>query len=114
MQEFLLLIHGDKYQDETAEGIKLQMEKYMRWMEDLTTKGKYVGGARLASTGNFLSDKHTIISDGPFLEPKEIIGGYILIKAENLEEATKEAQNCPLSDEFSISVRPMYQWPKIS
>ena len=108
MKEFLLLIHGSGYKDESPEALKLHSERYLKWMNDLNEQGKFIGGNRLANSGNFLVNKDTVVSDGPFLEPKEIIGGYILIYSRNIEEATKHAQTCPLSDEFPVSIRPMY------
>ncbi len=111
MQEFLLLIHGSGYQDESPETMKVHMERYFNWMNELLSQDKFISGSRLDNSGNFLVNKETVISDGPFLEPKEIIGGYILIRANNLEEATKHAQSCPLSNEFQISIRPMYITP---
>ena len=111
MQEFLLLIHGSGYKDESPEMLQRHMEKYAHWMNNLVAQDKFVKGHRLNNSGNFLVDKETVISDGPFLEPKEIIGGYILINAVDLDDATKIAQECPLSDEFQISIRPMFEGP---
>nr|WP_299175153.1 YciI family protein [uncultured Allomuricauda sp.] len=111
MQEFLLLIHGSGYKDESPEMLKKHLDRYFNWMNGLVEKGNFVKGHRLDNSGNFLVDKDTVVSDGPFLEPKEIIGGYILIKANDLDMATKIAQSCPLSDEFQISIRPMYAGP---
>ncbi|WP_282159556.1 YciI family protein [Ulvibacterium marinum] len=111
MQEFLLLIHGSGYKDESPKMLKKHMERYINWMDSLVKQEKFVKGHRLDDSGHYLMDKDTVISDGPFLEPKEIIGGYIIIKAENLENATKIAQQCPLIDEFQISIRPMYKGP---
>lgn len=111
MQEFLLLIHGSGYQDESPEMLKVHMDRYVQWMNGLIEKNKFVKGHRLSNSGHFLVDKDTIISDGPFLEPKEIIGGYIIIKADDLDDATHIAQKCPLSDEFQISIRPMFEGP---
>ncbi len=109
MQEFLLLIHGSNYKDESPAAMQAHIERYNHWMNELLQQNKFIIGSRLDATGKFLVDKNTVISDGPFLEPKEIIGGYILVRAEDVEEATKHAQSCPLSDEFQISIRPMYE-----
>ena len=111
MQEYLLLIHGSGYKDESPEMLKKHMEKYINWMNRLVEKEQFVKGHRLDNSGHFLVDKETIISDGPFLEPKEIIGGYIIIRAIDLNAATAIAQACPLSDEFQISIRPMFNTP---
>jgi len=113
MQEYLLMIHGTGYKDESPEVLKKHVEKYANWVQKMTDKGKYIKGDRLANSGNVLMDRDTVVIDGPFLESKEVVGGYILIRAENLEEATKYARECPLSEELPISIRPMYEWPEL-
>jgi hypothetical protein len=50
-----------------------------------------------------------VITDGPFVEIKEKLGNFIMIKAENLEEATTLAHGCPALDEGgSVEIRPVY------
>ena len=91
--------------------LQKHMDRYFNWMNGLVEQNKFIKGHRLDNSGHFLVDKETVVSDGPFLEPKEIIGGYILIQAEDIDEATKIAQGCPLSNEFQIQIRPMYNGP---
>lgn len=113
MQEFLLLIHGTGYPDEeTPEVLSQHIEKYKAWVNKLSSNNQYVKGARLDNSGRaIIDDGERIVSDGPYLESKEIVGGYILVKANSLSEAVSLAENCPLSKDFVISVRPMYNWP---
>lgn len=113
MKEYLFLIHGTGYRDESPEALKSHIEKYQNWVEKLSAEGKYIMGNRLANSGNAVIDAKNIISDGPYLESKEIVGGYILIKASSLEEATSLAKSCPLAEDCVISVRPMYEWPEL-
>ena len=108
MQEFLLLVHGKGFKDESPESIKIHLENYQNWVDKLMEQDKFIRGSRLTTTGNVILDRETIVSDGPFLESKELVGGYILIRANNLDEATEIALKCPLSEELPISVRPMY------
>lgn len=106
MNEFVLLIQGDGTYDSSDEEIQRRQERYMAWMNKLLDKGQYVWGQPLKFEGVHLVDTETLKSDGPFLEPKEMIGGIIIIKAKDLEEATEWANSCPLLDEFPIYVRP--------
>ncbi|WP_299223448.1 YciI family protein [uncultured Psychroserpens sp.] len=113
MKEYLLLIHGTGYPDEAShEVLNTHIEKYLAWVEKLSASDQYIKGARLENSGHaVINDGERIVSDGPYLESKEIVGGYVLIRAHSLNDAISLAQDCPLSKDFVISVRSMYNWP---
>lgn len=107
MQEFILLMKGDDSKDISPEVMQQRMQSYMAWMQEMTGKGNYVAGQPLMPTGTHLVDSDTVLTDGPFLEPKEVIGGYIILKATNIDEATELAKTCPLLHHCEIYVRPL-------
>ena len=107
MQEFLLLMKGDDSAEISPEEMQQRMQGYMSWMQKIAGDGTYVDGQPLQPSGNHLINKETVITDGPFLEPKEIIGGYIIIKANDLDAATEIAKTCPLLEHCEIYVRPL-------
>lgn len=107
MQEFVLLIQGDGNYNFTEEEIALRVKRYTEWMDEQINKGQYVWGQPLKPVGLHFKDKDNIQSDGPFLEPKEMVGGIIIIKANSLDEAREIASTCPLLDEFEIFIRPV-------
>lgn len=87
------------------------MSDYQKWSESLADN--YLGGQRLEERGSLLtSKKDPILTDGPFLEPKEIIAGFFLIQANNLEEANKIALSSPHLGLYTIEVRPI-AFPKM-
>ncbi|MEQ9423001.1 MAG: YciI family protein [Cyclobacteriaceae bacterium] len=106
MNEFVLLIQGDGVLNFTKQEIESRQKKYITWMNDLLERGQYVWGQPLKPTGIHLKDKDNLLSDGPFLEPKEMIGGIVIFKAVDMEEAEKIAHSCPLLSEFEIFLRP--------
>ncbi|MDN5216351.1 YciI family protein [Fulvivirgaceae bacterium BMA12] len=106
MNEFILLIKGDGNFEFSKEEIAIRRKKYEKWMEEQLEKGSYVWGQPLKPEGLHLLSKQELVSDGPFLEPKEMIGGIIIIRAINFVEAKKIALSCPLLDEFEIFLRP--------
>ena len=108
MEEFLLLIHGNVLNDPSTEALKIHMEAYHKWMMELSENGQYIKGQRLAD-GGILIDKKAVVVEGPYIESKEIIGGYVLIKANNIKEAAEIAKQCPLSNHLPISVRAMHE-----
>ncbi len=106
MKEFILLIQGDGRHDFSEEEISLRKERYEQWMNEQMEKGRYVWGQPLKPEGIHLVNQKQLVSDGPFLEPKEMIGGIIIIKAEDMREATEISLSCPLLSEFEIFLRP--------
>jgi hypothetical protein len=70
------------------------MQKWMGWVDDLKKKGIYLAGEALLPTGKTLR-KGNVVTDGPFAESKEIIGGFFIIKASDMDEALSIAGDCP-------------------
>lgn len=107
MQEFILLMKGDDSKEISPEEMQQRMQDYMAWMKKMSGTGNYIAGQPLMPTGKHIIDQDTVLTDGPFLEPKEIIGGYIILRANDIEEATKLAKTCPLLHHCEIYVRPL-------
>ena len=80
----------------------------MKWVESLAESGNYTNGEPLVLAGKYVS-RNNVLSDGPFIEAKEGISGYIFLQAENLEQAASIAQTCPLvmQDRMVLEVRPV-------
>ena len=85
------------------------MNENTAWMERLTVQGKGRRGRALERRGAFVSGKDgRFVTDGPFAESKEAIGGYLLLDVETLDEAIAIAQTIPsLAYGGSIEVRPI-------
>jgi hypothetical protein len=108
MEEFLLLVRGYNYANVTPEIMETRMSQYRPWMEKMTQMGRYKGGQPLEpGSGRLLKDKKTVLTDGPFLESKEIIGGYIILLAKDFDEAVEFAKECPLLDHCELEVRKL-------
>lgn len=89
----------------TPEEIQQAMMKWKKWMEELSGNGCYLNGDRLTHNGKTIRTGKKV-SDGPYTESKEIVGGYISIKADSLEEAVEIAKDCPIfSYNGSVEVR---------
>ena len=106
MQEFLFILKGDGMNHLSPNELQAVMEDYKRWAED--HKDNYLGGQRLESNGALLQTKHDkIVTDGPFLEAKEIIAGFFMIQAENQDAANEIALKSPHLGLYRIEVRPI-------
>jgi hypothetical protein len=93
----MLLLKGADFSDLSPEDAQGVMGKYIAWSKELRANGNYVAGDELADPVTILEgygDAAHVV-DGPFTETKELIGGYYIIQAENLDEAVKIASGCP-------------------
>src|SRR5438477_8086341 len=105
MKEFIFLVRG-KDPVTTPEELQKRMAPYITWMQELMAKGIFKDGAPLIDNkGNLVKNKNEVVSEGPFLDPAQVISGYLIINAEDLKEATAIAKTCPLINQFPIEVR---------
>ncbi len=83
--------------DVSPEQMQAHFQKWMTWIGAMRKKGQYLAGEPLEDQpGRVLrGPKGSKTSDGPFAEAKEVVGGYMLIKAKTLAEAAKIAKDCP-------------------
>lgn len=102
MKDYLLLFRGGPQFEPVPSTEPLQeviSPKWKGWMEEMAKKGQLTGGQRLVGgTGAVLKGRKTQLTDGPFAEGKEIVAGYLVIKANDLEEAVTIAKGCPIFD----------------
>ena len=104
--EYLLLSRGQWDPEKSQDEIQSAIDSFYAWYEQLVAAGKFKRGQRLA-TGTKLVTR-TGVTDGPFAEAKEIIGGYWFIVAGSLQEAASiAAQNPCLRCGLSYEVRPI-------
>jgi hypothetical protein len=98
--EYLLLFRGtDWHKGLSAEDTQRAISRMMDWFKRLTEEGTLLSGQPLDSEGKVLSGKGgRIVSDGPFAESKEAIGGYFMVRAGSLDEAVAIARECPTLD----------------
>ena len=112
MDKFLLLIHEDmdKLKALPEEEFQDCIRLMAIWVEELAQNGNYVSADPLQTIGRYVS-KERVLSDGPFIEAKEAISGYFIIRAENLDQAASIAQNCPrvLNKIGSMEVRQIME-----
>lgn len=84
---------------------------YQEWVKSMGAN--YLGGQRLEDNGALIqSTEGKIVTDGPFLESKEIIAGYFLVQAENQDAANAIALSSPHLGLYTIEVRPL-AYPKM-
>ena len=108
MKEFLLIFRGGytPKEQQSPEGAAKDMENWKNWMGTLAQQGKLTGGQPLTGDGKMMTAKGSKITDGPFAEGKEVVNGYLLVKAADYNEATTLAKGCPIfTHDGTIEVR---------
>jgi hypothetical protein len=112
MQEFLLVF---RHEDGQKVALPEQMEIWMKQTRDriggIAAEGKFVGGNGVLFTGAKVVAHNNMVTDGPFGAVKETIGGYIIVKANTVEEAVAFAKGCPVlqGERNSVEVRKIAQ-----
>ena len=107
---YMLIFRGtDWYKDLTPEQTQEVADHWMAWFNRLKDEGKAIAGNPLEREGRIVSGKNgRVVSDGPFAESKETIGGYFLLRVKTLDEAVAVAQQCPgLPYGIRVEVRPV-------
>jgi hypothetical protein len=108
MSEYMFLFRGGAGLAQSPAEMQANLKKWGAWIETITKQGKFTAGEPLAREGRVMRGSRRTISDGPFAEAKDLVGGYLLIKAGSLDEATELARGCPiLESEGSVEVRPI-------
>jgi hypothetical protein len=107
---YMLLYRSDEWYNRLSrEELQKPIDENSAWIQRLTAQGKVKPGRTLERTGALVSGKDgRFVTDGPFAESKEAIGGYLLVDVETLDEAIAIAQSSPgLAYGGSIEVRPV-------
>ncbi|MGA8534888.1 MAG: YciI family protein [Candidatus Tumulicola sp.] len=107
MSEFLYLYRGGQ-RGQTPEQSQQIMQKWLAWMKELTTSGNLKDpGQPLEEEGKVVNGKGTV-TDGPYAEAKDLVGGFTLVEADSLARASELARGCPILEVGgSVEVRPI-------
>jgi hypothetical protein len=110
MANFIYLFRNDTaaYQSMSPEQIQQTMKKWMDWKDTLEKNGHIQPlGERLDVTGKVVKGKARAVTDGPYVEVKDFIQGYMLVEAKDIDHAVELAKGCPiLESDGTVEVRP--------
>ncbi|ACB75816.1 YciI family protein [Opitutus terrae] len=113
-RHLILLRYSSGATPPTSEEMKTIMARFDQWMRGLYDQGRVAETHGLEFTGKVLRGpiSQTTITDGPFAEGKEVVGGYVLLNPSTLEEAVTIARACPgLDYHMIVEVRPAKSRP---
>ena len=105
----MLLFRGNDWLKNLSSEEKQKVtDQWMAWFRKLTNEGKAIAGNPLEREGKIVSGKSRVVSDGPFAESKEAIGGYFLLDVATFDDAVAIARECPgLPYGVQVEVRPV-------
>jgi hypothetical protein len=108
MSEFVYLYRGGS-REGSPEQMQQVMQKWMAWFKQLSEKGFIKSpGHPLERTGKLVKGSQKTVTDGPFAESKDVVGGYTLVEARDLEQAVELSKGCPIFErEGMVEVRPV-------
>ena len=98
MKEFLLIFrHEDGSKVASPEQIQIWMKQTMDWLGGIAAQNKLVSsGNGLAFDESKVVGHNSVVTNGPFGDIKETIGGYVIVRAESVDEAVEFAKGCPV------------------
>jgi hypothetical protein len=100
MPAYMLLLHQSpsKFRDLSPEEIQQIIARYKAWREELVRQNRLRGGEKLSNDGGRrlrIQGSQVSVTDGPYSEAAEVLGGYFAIEAASYDEAVEIARTCP-------------------
>ena len=108
MDEFILIFrHQDGQKVASPDQLQAWMKQTMDWIGGIAAQDKFSGGNGLPLDSARVVHHNNVVTNGPFGEIKETIGGYVIVKASSIDEAVEFAKGCPVlqGDGNTVEVR---------
>ncbi|NBP68478.1 MAG: hypothetical protein EBR30_26450 [Cytophagia bacterium] len=112
MKDFMLVFRNslknqEQFVNQSPEQMQAEMALWNVWMNKLAEQNKLIGGEPLLPEGKVIHGNKKKVTDGPYVEGKDVVGGYVIIKAEHFDEAVALSKDCPQlnSEDGSVEIR---------
>jgi len=110
MAGYLYLFIGGRDVERTEAEAAENMQAWVAWMGDLREAGVWVGGHPLEPNGKTIAGVDKNVTDGPFAETKELVGGFIQVQTDSMDAAVEHAKNCPIYPSGGrVEIRPIQE-----
>jgi hypothetical protein len=110
MEKFMFLFRGGDTHVSTAHSQAAMdiIQTWNDWMRGLAEKGILAAGDALKVSGKHVKGSKKVVSDGPYALGNEMVGGYLIVNAKDINEAVEISKGCPIfNEEGSLEVRPI-------
>jgi hypothetical protein len=117
--KYMLLCYDDESAWDAAgpDAMREAMQEAVSLTHELNSKGQYITASPLQASATATSvrvrDGKQVITDGPFAETREVLGGYYIIDVQNLDEAIEIASRHPGMRHGAVEVRPIVELPNL-
>ncbi|MFM8913507.1 MAG: YciI family protein [Flammeovirgaceae bacterium] len=100
MKDFMLVFRNslksqESFATQSPEQMQAEMALWQTWMGKIAEKNQLGDGQPLFPEGKVLRGPKKVLTDGPFIEGKDVVGGYMIIKAKDYAEAVEISKGCP-------------------
>lgn len=100
MKDFMLVFRNsvqnqEAFASQSPEKMQAEMELWQAWMGKIAEQNKLIDGQPLFPGGKVLRGTKKKLTDGPYIEGKDLVGGYLLIKAVDYDDAVEISKGCP-------------------
>lgn len=111
MSGFAYLYRGGSTRDASPEQMQQQLQKWSAWFKDLGAHGNLKEiGHPLEGACMVVNGSQKLVTDGPYAEAKDVIGGFSIVEARDLAHAVELSKGCPILEAGgSVEVRPVMQ-----
>ena len=110
MKDFLFVFRNDykSVPQGSPEEMQNVMKKWMDWMGGIAAQNKLADRGNILGSAGKVVKPGNVVTDGPYTEIKELIGGYIMVKTDSIEDAAEIAKGCPIFETGgNVEVRPI-------
>jgi hypothetical protein len=95
MEKFMFIFHGGISPDASPEQMQANMGKWMAWVDKLAKSERYVSGEPLLPGGKLVKGNGKSVTDGPYTEGKEVVGGFFIVNAKDYNDAISLCDDYP-------------------
>jgi hypothetical protein len=113
MEKYMLIFRNtptteDQFQNLSPEAMQAELDKWGKWIGGIAAQGKMVATDALDNKGKTVKGSKHVVTDGSFIESKELVSGFLILTADSMEEAIDLSKGCPIYEiEGSVEVRPL-------
>ena len=113
MEKYMLIFRNTptteaEFQNLSPEDMQAELDKWGQWIGGIAAQGKMVSTDALDHTGKIVKGSKHVVTDGPFVESKELVSGFLILLADSIDEAIELSKGCPIYEiEGSVEVRPL-------
>lgn len=110
MKDFLFVFRNDykSVPQGSPEEMQAAMKKWMDWMGGIAAQNKLADRGNILGSAGKVVKPGNVVTDGPYSEIKELIGGYIMVKTHSIEDAAEIAKGCPIFETGgNVEIRPI-------